>query len=397
MEKDRSISGTMSFDEVDITHELQSRPARAPALEAENTAIRLLLEEMANPRVGVLELLSETAMRLCGAQSAGVSILEEDEDGRERFRWHAATGRWSILSGQNMPRHSPCGVVVDRQSTILMQHPERYFQYSNNIPAPIQEALLVPFHIDGRAVGTVWVIAHEEGLRFEREDERLLGVLSHFASIAYNEHEKRERLSRSEQRNRLLARELSHRAKNLLSIVQALMSQSASRAETLEEFQRTFRARLHSLAASHDAVFASGTGTVKLDELVKTQTLSLVEDASDCIVLEGPELHLDAASAQIIGMALHELSTNSVKYGALSDDAGGVVIRTRIFEEDGSKFYQILWSEHGGPPAEEPAAAGFGSMLLKRVVPSSTGGKASLEYLPHGLTWNLIAPIADLP
>ena len=106
----------------------------------------MLAQEMANSPQNVLQKLVDVALELSRAQSAGVSILEEEE-GREIFRWHAAAGKWAGYLGGTMPRDaSPCGTVLDRNDSLLLSHPERYYPIPSTITPPIVEVLLIPFH-----------------------------------------------------------------------------------------------------------------------------------------------------------------------------------------------------------------------------------------------------------
>lgn len=179
------LKPAVPLDSVVTTAELSRRRARPPDYEAENRALVSLMQELANPSGNVLQKLAETVLDLCEAQSAGISILEE-ENGRKIFRWHATAGQWSGFLGATMPREiSPCGTVLDRNAPILFSHPERHFPFPPEISPPIDEVLLVPFHVAGEPVGTIWVIAHDEGRKFDREDERLITSLGKFAAIAY--------------------------------------------------------------------------------------------------------------------------------------------------------------------------------------------------------------------
>ncbi|HYV20037.1 MAG TPA: ATP-binding protein [Verrucomicrobiae bacterium] len=132
----------------------------------------------------LLQTLAETALTLCRAHSAGVSLL--DQAGGGVFRWRGAAGVWAKFLGGSMPRdESPCGVVLDRDRALLMSHPERHFLYEGEAP-PLTEVLLIPFHHEGKAVGTVWLIAHDDTRRFDAEDLRLMTRLSRFAATAYH-------------------------------------------------------------------------------------------------------------------------------------------------------------------------------------------------------------------
>jgi GAF domain-containing protein len=191
-----AASGQVPLEDVITTAELARRPSRAPDYERENRALSDLMDAIAaQPQIDgsvtadgvnkVLDKLVETALDLCRAHSAGVSILEE-EDGRESFRWRAAAGAWSIHRGDRMARDSPCGTVLDRNEAILMSYPERHFAYAQSISLPIAEALLIPFHQGGKPVGTIWVLSHDETRRFDAEDYRVMASLGRFAATAFH-------------------------------------------------------------------------------------------------------------------------------------------------------------------------------------------------------------------
>lgn len=177
--------GTGSLESVLITAELARRPPRPPDYEAENRALILLAQELANSPRNVLQKLVEVAMDLCKAHSAGVSLLESDDE-KEIFRWNAVTGKFAVNLGGGIARDlSPCGVVLDRNSVLLFGYPERHYNYPVRIDPPIVEALLTPFHLGDKPVGTVWVIAHDENRKFDAEDARILQSLGKFASSAF--------------------------------------------------------------------------------------------------------------------------------------------------------------------------------------------------------------------
>jgi PAS domain S-box-containing protein len=140
---------------------------------------------MADSPQTILQKLVETALTLCRADSAGISILEP-KGAAGVFRWYAIAGQFASNIGVEMPRDaSPSGTVLDRDVSLLFSYPERHFDYGMTIAPPIVEALLVPFHTEGKPVGTLWLISHTPFRKFEREDQRVLSSLSHFASTAY--------------------------------------------------------------------------------------------------------------------------------------------------------------------------------------------------------------------
>jgi PAS domain S-box-containing protein len=167
------------------TAELSRRPSRPPDYAAENRALLILTQEMATSPGGILQKLADTALGLCRAHSAGLSLLEDD-DQRSHFHWRAIAGQWAPHLNGGTPRNfGPCGTVLDRNVALMCSHPERDFPYFGEVTPLLEEALLVPFYINGEAVGTIWVVAHDESRRFDAEDLRVMTNLSTFAASAY--------------------------------------------------------------------------------------------------------------------------------------------------------------------------------------------------------------------
>ena len=196
------------LDEIIVTDEARKRASRSPDHQAENRALRLLAAEMEKPDGDVLARLADVALELCGGHSAGISLIEGD--GVEtRFRWHAVSGRWAPHVGGGMPRNaSPCGVVIDRNSTLLMSRPGGYFPMMAEVDPLAAEALLAPFHLLGQPVGTVWVVTHDDTHKFDAEDVRIIESLAQVASAAF--------LVRSEIRLALESRDEALRANERL-------------------------------------------------------------------------------------------------------------------------------------------------------------------------------------
>jgi PAS domain S-box-containing protein len=167
------------------TAELSRRPTRAPDHEAENRALIALARDMAISPEGVLQKLVDTALVLCRAHSAGISLLE-DGDHRSNFHWRAIAGAWSSQLNRGTPRNfGPCGTVLDRNLALMCSHPERDFPYFGEVLPLLEEGLFAPFYLRGEAVGTIWVVAHDESRRFDAEDLRVLTNLGTFASAAH--------------------------------------------------------------------------------------------------------------------------------------------------------------------------------------------------------------------
>ena len=173
----------VSLESVLSTGEFALRPSRPPNHIAENRALLALAQHMADSPRTVLQKLAEIGLELCWAGSAGVSLVSEESGD---FFWPAVAGAWKPHIGGGTPRNfGPCGVVLDRNAMQLFTHPEWYYPYLVPISPPIAEALLAPFYVQGKAVGTVWIVAHDEARKFDAEDLRLIESLGRFAAAAY--------------------------------------------------------------------------------------------------------------------------------------------------------------------------------------------------------------------
>lgn len=193
---------------------------------------------------------------------------------------------------------------------------------------------------------------------------------------------------------RYLMREVNHRSKNLLTIVMSMARQTA-RASQPAEFVARFSQRLQALSASQDLIVQGNWGGVSVRELVQSQLKHFSDEIrANRIKIEGPEFILTPTAAQGIGMALHELSTNALKYGSLSGPAGTVLIDWNTIE-DGTTF-RMGWREQDGPPVAPPETSGFGRTVIERMAAISVGGKVELHYAPAGVQWALIAAAEEV-
>jgi PAS domain S-box-containing protein len=181
---DREL-GTPHLRSMLSTAELVRRPSRPPDYAAENRALIALAQVMATSPDTVLQKLADTALTLCRAHSAGLSLLEEG-DLKNNFHWRAIAGQWARHINGGTPRNfGPCGTVLDQDVAMVCSHPEVDFPYWAPIKPVLEEGLLIPFHIKGEAVGTIWVVAHDTSRRFDAEDLRVMTNLGAFAASAY--------------------------------------------------------------------------------------------------------------------------------------------------------------------------------------------------------------------
>jgi two-component sensor histidine kinase len=192
-----------------------------------------------------------------------------------------------------------------------------------------------------------------------------------------------------EERERLLMREVNHRAKNLLSVVQAIAHQTAIK--NPEDFIERFSERIRALSANQDLLIQNRWRGVEIEDLVRAQLSPFADLMGSRIIARGSKLSLKAISAQAIGLALHELATNAGKYGALSTDTGRVDVS---WGTEGGTF-ALSWTECEGPPVSAPQRRGFGTIVMQEMAESSVDGMVNLDYAPSGLTWRLTCPVAN--
>ena len=196
---------------------------------------------------------------------------------------------------------------------------------------------------------------------------------------------------RREDHIRFLMRELTHRSKNLLAVIQAMARQSLTSGITPEEFVRRFTDRLAGLAGSHDLLSSVDWRGASLMDLIRSQLNHYEDLFGTRILLRGEDLLLRPEAAQNVGIALHELSTNAAKYGALSNADGHVTIAWAI-EGDAARTLTLTWRETGGPPVTAPTRKGFGTVVMDRIAGRALGGRSRVGYEPDGVVWTLDVP-----
>jgi two-component sensor histidine kinase len=177
--------------------------------------------------------------------------------------------------------------------------------------------------------------------------------------------------------------------------VQAIAAQTARASSSSADFAADFSARLKSLASSVDLLVQQEWRGVSMKELVHSQ-LGHYGASSDRVEIKGPNVLLTPLSAQYLGMALHELSTNAVKYGALSGPEGRITIAWQLRKVGDKRHFQMSWVERGGPPAAPPQHKGFGHLVIERMVAEALQGKVKLQFAPAGLSWALDADAASM-
>ncbi|WP_174802007.1 HWE histidine kinase domain-containing protein [Martelella limonii] len=197
----------------------------------------------------------------------------------------------------------------------------------------------------------------------------------------------------SEQKTRLLLRELNHRVKNTLAIVQSIAGQTLRRSRTSAEFNMSFSARLQALSASHTLLSDEQWGAIALDRLLKSQIAPYIDSSGRQVDIHGSAVYLDPDEALALGLVIHELASNAAKFGALSTRSGIVDISVACQEQGGVTSLLLDWVEVGGPHVSKPEQRGFGSVLIERSLDKVIGSKVAVDYAETGLKVRISMPL----
>jgi two-component sensor histidine kinase len=194
---------------------------------------------------------------------------------------------------------------------------------------------------------------------------------------------------RAEERQNLLAREVDHRAKNALALAQSIVR--LTRASEVKDYVQAVEGRISALARVHTILSLSNWEGAEIGRLVEAEIAPY--SSGDQIELDGAELQLQPATAQTLTLALHELVTNSAKYGALSAVSGRLKIRWDVRGE----ALQLVWEERGGPAVEKPISRGFGTRSVIASIETQLGGRAEFDWRAEGLICGLTVPLTRDP
>lgn len=301
-------------------------------------------------------------------------------------------------------------IAKDLEGTITHWNPaaERMFGYTAAEAVGKKVDILIPPELHHEEVGILRrVRANErvdsfETVRLHKDGTRLHisltvspirdadGHVIGASNISRDITEARE----NERRIRLLLREINHRVKNQYAVILSLIRETGLRSISIEEFQDKIRTRIAGLAASNDLLVRTQWSGSTLAELIAEQLAPFAHES--LVSVNGPLISVGAQAVQNLGMAMHELGTNSAKYGVLSGHPGKVLITWSVNRTGDDANVVLAWDERFEVPLEEEpgTAGGFGTVVLQRIAPMSLSGKATIERDRNGVRWTLEAPLS---
>lgn len=347
----------------------------------------------------VLPRFVELAMQVTGGVSSGISVADLNAS-PPIFRWAFLKGTLAAFEGATTPRNdSPCGITLDKDKPVLTRHSERYYSWIADVDVILPEVLLVPLHRGTEQLGTLWIVSDELS-HFNRGHVEAVMEIAAFVSIALRMHQTETRLAQALSEQEALAKEMSHRVKNVFNIVDGMIHLGGRRAETTEELTQALSGRVRALAVAHGMIRRSFTGaSLPIQTADMTALVSAImrphEDPkrSTRVSMTGPDVSFGEHTTNAIALVLHELATNAAKYGALSRETGTV----EIDWSTDSTTLTLKWKERGGPIVTgAPLAVGFGSRLVTDTVTSNLGGTQRYEWRPEGVEVTLNVPLERL-
>jgi two-component sensor histidine kinase len=375
--------------DVFITEELARRAGSQPDYLQEKRALQELAVRMMDRPAEVLPRFVDLAMNMAEGVSAGLSLYVEGSEPKA-FRWCYLRGTLAAFEGATTPRDfSPCGITLDEMRPILSRHPERYYDWIAEANIVVPELLLVPLYRGSdEPLGTLWIVSDQIG-HFNAGHARSVSELASFVSIALHMLQIETRVKQALDYQEVLAKEMSHRVKNLFAIVDGLIRLSARGVSTKEELAQVLSGRVRALADAHGLVRHSfsdesaPSGSLDLSELLRTIVRPYETSANASrFSFSGPSILCDQRAVNGIALIAHELATNAAKHGALANDNGLVDIN---WSTESDKLI-MRWSERGGPVIDDtPAGSGFGSKLLRDTIASSFRGTLSYDWKPYGV------------
>jgi PAS domain S-box-containing protein len=356
---------------------LLTRPSRG-RLEAEIAAHLKTLDELKEARQQLEQRVATRTKELAEAKQrfeialrgSPITVFSQDRDMRYVWVHNPPAGiKPSDLVGKTesevLPNESAAPIVAAKERAMATGE---------------SQTIESKFALFGRERSFYLVI---EPLRDDR------GGIVGTTSVAVDITERKE----AEDQLRLLLRELTHRSKNLLAVINAIARQTASRTRSIDDFLQRFSARLVAIGCSQDLLVADDWHGASLRTLIEQQLSAHADRFGGQIIIDGEDIVLKPEAIQNIGLALHELATNAQKYGALSEDSGRVRIHWQLGE---AAKLQLVWEELGGPPVTAPERSGFGRAMIENVVGRALEGDVKLSFPTSGVRCVIEIPAAQV-
>ncbi|HSC17302.1 MAG TPA: PAS domain S-box protein [Rhizomicrobium sp.] len=357
----------------------------------------------------IVQAMTDLATEVSGAEFGAFFYNVVDERGESYQLYTLSAVPRSAFERFPMPRNTAVfGPTFRGEAIIRSDDIRKDPRYGKNSPyfgmpeghLPVVSYLAVPVVSSGGEVLGGLFFGHSQSGVFTEDAEALMSAIAAQAAMAIDnarlhraaQNEIQER-KRAESARELLLHEIKHRVKNTLATVQAMAAQTFREAPPAE--RKAFVARLQALAEAHDVLTQKHWASAEARETIERAMAPFRDGRAERIALAGPSVELPPNKALLIAMFLHELGTNAVKYGALSNPLGKVEVRWRQAGQPKRPQLVLEWDESGGPAVTPPSRQGFGTRMIERAL-QAEGGSAKFDFRPEGLLCTMTIGI-DLP
>ncbi len=381
----------------------KGRPLRFPGVAIDVTSFRES-EQRKTALVGLGDRLrelqdvgeiafaaAETMATQLGATRAGFGIVEPKSETVEIQPDWRLPGVRSITGSHHFRSYGSFIDDLKRGEIVVIEDvttdPRTASQADQLDSIGIRVLLNVPI-LEHGVLSTVVFVHFDRPHRFSEAELRFVRTVADRTHAAIGR-------SHAEERERLLNRELSHRLKNTLAMVQAIVAQTLRNAPDLLSARESLSNRLMTLSRAHELLLGRSLEAADIRSVAQ-DALALHDDGQNRIRVSGPSIDVGSSAALSLALILHELATNAVKYGSLSVPDGFVSLGWDVDRETGGDRFHLVWREEGGPPVVEPARRGFGSRLIERGIAGSIGGHVEQNFRPEGLLCRIELPLAAL-
>jgi PAS domain S-box-containing protein len=344
-----------------------------------------------------VQAVTDAATELAGAQFGAFFYNMVDAKGGSYMLYTLSGAPRSAFESFGMPRNTAvfdptfCGSCVVRSDDIRADP-----HYGHNAPhhgmpkghLPVVSYLAVPVIGRSGVIGGLFFGHRQPGVFTQESEDLVVGIAGHAAIAidnAYLHRAAQDEIAQrrhAEETQQLLLHEIQHRVKNTLGTVQAIATQTFRKAPAEET--ASFGARIQALAGAHDLLVRRNWEAAALSEIIAHALAPFRERDRNRLKSQGPEAEIAADKALLLSMILHELGTNAVKYGALSNETGTVDVIWSLADQEGKGQVELEWRELGGPDVAPPTRRGFGSTLISRAL-NADNGKSEIAYLPTGV------------
>lgn len=335
--------------------------------------------------------------QICEAPRAAISLIDEH---RQWFKAEVGLGVREIPLDNSI-----CASIVLKPGLTVIEDVRRDMRFADN--PLVSAAPWVRFYAgvlletsEGVPLGTLCVLDDDVRQLSPSQEFALVTLARQVMALLELRRALRQRdkalaaRARAEEGKDLLTRELHHRVKNTLATVQALAGSTARTATNVDQFRTALSGRIGALAKTHATITEDGLQAASLNDLLRVELGSFAATRADRVTMQGPEVRLPSDVAVPLGLALHELTSNAARFGALSSRHGRVEVNWHLAPEDDRNMLHIDWHERGGPAVPALRRQGFGSRVLERVLTAQIGAEVRADYDPGGVRVTIRFPIA---